>query len=226
MSSQVKSRQRVIEHGEVFTNEREVNAMLDLVESETERIDSRFLEPACGTGNFISEVLQRKLVVVSARYKKSPLEYMRYAFVATSSIYGVDILPDNVDECRERLFRIVQDAAKTDIKSAVDQRFLEAIRYVLEKNILCADALTLRDGQGDPISFAEWSMVTGDLVKRRDYLLSDLLDGNLDKGKTLSAFDLNNNVVCWEFDEETQAYIPSAIREYPPVDYREVSHYG
>ena len=97
MSGQVKSRQRVVDHGEVFTAEREVNAMLDLVKAETERIESRFLEPACGNGNFIAEVLRRKLVVVSSRYRRSPAEYQRYAFVALSSVYGVDILEDNVE---------------------------------------------------------------------------------------------------------------------------------
>ena len=102
---QIKSKKRVEERGEVFTNEREVNAMLDMVKQETERIDSRFLEPACGDGNFLAEVLRRKLDVVGKRYGKSQLEYERYAFVAVSSVYGVDIMQDNVEECRERLFR-------------------------------------------------------------------------------------------------------------------------
>lgn len=98
--SQVKSKKRVTNHGEVFTSEREVNAMLDLVKQETERIDSRFLEPACGNGNFLAEVLRRKLAVVEAKYKKSQLEYERYAVIAISSIYGVDILEDNAQECQ------------------------------------------------------------------------------------------------------------------------------
>ena len=93
MSDQVKSKKRVADHGEVFTSEREVNAMLDLVKQETERIDSRFLEPACGTGNFLVEILNRKLKIVKYRYKKSQLEFERNAIIAISSIYGVDILP-------------------------------------------------------------------------------------------------------------------------------------
>ncbi|MFW0885015.1 DNA methyltransferase, partial [Candidatus Acidulodesulfobacterium sp. H_13] len=97
---QVKSKKRVADHGEVFTSEREVNAMLDLVKQETERIDSRFLEPACGTGNFLVEILRRKLEVVKNRYKKSQSEYERYAVIAVSSIYGVDLLQDNVEEAR------------------------------------------------------------------------------------------------------------------------------
>ena len=216
MSGQVKSRQRVVDHGEVFTAEREVNAMLDLVKAETERIESRFLEPACGNGNFIAEVLRRKLVVVSSRYRRSPAEYQRYAFV----------LEDNVEECRDRLFAIVEKDARSAIRGAVEQAFLDAVRYVLGKNILCGDALTLKDADGEPIRFAEWSMVTGDLVKRRDFLLSELLEGNVDKGQTLSLFGEKNNVISWEFDEETQAYLPSAVCEYPPVDYREVGRNG
>lgn len=226
MEGQVKSRQRVVDHGEVFTAEREVNAMLDMVKAETERIESRFLEPACGNGNFIAEVLRRKLAVVASRYRRSPAEYQRYAFLAVSSIYGVDIMPDNVGECRERLYEIVEKNANSTIRAAVEPAFLDAVRYVLEKNILCGDALTLKDASGDPITFAEWSMVTGDLVKRRDFLLSELLEGNVEKGQTLSLFGDRGSAVQWEFDEETQAYIPSAVREYPPVDYREVTRNG
>ncbi|MEZ5032653.1 MAG: hypothetical protein R2787_14775 [Saprospiraceae bacterium] len=99
--NQVKSKQRVTDHGEVFTNQREVNAMFDLVKHETERIDSRFLEPACGNGNFLAEILRRKLAVVDSRYSKSQVEWERYSVIAVSSIYGVDILEDNAQECRD-----------------------------------------------------------------------------------------------------------------------------
>lgn len=231
MAQQVKSRKRVQEHGEVFTNEREVNAMLDMVKQETERIESRFLEPACGNGNFLAEVLRRKLAVVAQQYKKSPDDYMRYAFVAVSSLYGVDILKDNAEECRERLYGIVEAEAKRAIKKP-DAPFLEAVRYLLHKNILCGDALTLKDSDGEPITFAEWSLVTGDKVKRRDFLLSELLDGNTDKGETLSLFAFDDAGsgelrahTDWEYDTEINAYIPSAIKEYPLTNYWEVQRY-
>src|SRR5690606_25695783 len=107
--NQVKSKKRVTDHGEVFTNQREVNAMLDLVKHETERIDSRFLEPACGNGNFLAAALRRKLAVVDSRYSKSQVEWERYSVIAVSSIYGVDILEDNAQECRERLFKIFDE---------------------------------------------------------------------------------------------------------------------
>lgn len=219
MAAQVKSRERVQDVGEVFTNEREVNAMLDMVKSETGRIDSRFLEPACGNGNFLAEVLRRKLAVVASRYRKSPTEYMRYAFVAVSSVYGVDIMADNVAECRERLYGIVEDEAKRAIRGAVDAAFLDSIRFLLSKNILCGDALTLKDEKGAPITFAEWSVVTSDKVKRRDYRLSELLEGGEEQ---VSLFGDDGDRIDWEYDEETKAYIPSAIAEYPPVNYWEV----
>jgi len=105
-AAQVRTKKRVSDHGEVMTGQREVNAMLDLVKQETERIDSRFLEPACGDGNFLSVILERKLAVVERRYGKSQLDFERYAVLAVSSIYGIDILPDNAHICRCRLFEI------------------------------------------------------------------------------------------------------------------------
>src|SRR5579872_2312374 len=105
----IKSKKRVTDHGEVYTAEREVNAMLHLVQHETERIDSRFLEPACGTGNFLVPILERKLAIVKSKYSKSQLEFERYGVVAISSIYGIDILEDNIIQCRERLFSIFND---------------------------------------------------------------------------------------------------------------------
>ena len=106
MAKQIKSKERVAEHGEVFTNEREVNAMLDLVKPETERIDSRFLEPACGEGAFLRPVLKRKLDVVKTNYKKSPLDYEKYSLIALMTLYGVDLLEDNVQICRNNLYKI------------------------------------------------------------------------------------------------------------------------
>jgi type I restriction-modification system DNA methylase subunit len=106
VTKQVKSKQRVADHGEVFTAEREVKAMCDLVSDECQNIYSRFLEPACGDGNFLSEILSRKLAVVKKKYRRSPLDYEKNAILALSSVYGVDILLDNAIACRERLFAL------------------------------------------------------------------------------------------------------------------------
>ena len=119
---QVKSKKRVADHGEVFTSQREVNAMLDLVKQETERIESRFLEPACGDGNFLAEILKRKLNVVESRYKKSQLEFERNVITAISSVYGIDILEDNVVACRKRLLEIFTDFYSRNYKEKVNQK--------------------------------------------------------------------------------------------------------
>ncbi len=114
MSRSIKSKERVANFGEVFTNEREVKAMLDLVKDESERIDSRVLEPACGDGNFLAEVLRRKLNTVKIRYSKNLSDYEKYSIVAVSSIYGVELLEDNAEECRERLYTIIWNDAYTN----------------------------------------------------------------------------------------------------------------
>mgnify|MGYP002568564800 CR=1 FL=1 len=228
MAKQVKSKQRVADHGEVFTNEREVNAMLDMVKQETERIDSRFLEPACGDGNFLAEILRRKLRVVTQRYGKSARDWEKYAFVAVGSIYGVELLADNARDCRDRLLTIVEESWHTATKAEGDPRFLDAIRYVLSRNILNGDALTMLAVDGEPIIFSEWSLVTGDKVKRRDFRLDELLEGNVEQNETLSLFgDIADNGGInprteWEFDEETQTYIPKPITEYPLMSFYEV----
>ena len=191
---QVKSKQRVADHGEVFTSEREVNAMLDLVKQETERIDSRFLEPACGDGNFLAEILRRKLAVVKKVYKKDPIDYEKNAVLAVSSIYGVDILQDNVDACRTRLFEIWDKEYKRVCKKEVNQDCREAVRFILSRNIVCGNALTLVKvdafgwDTGDPIVFSEWALVTGSMMQRRDYTFDKLLKGN-EPGREIFGLD-------------------------------------
>ena len=214
---QVKSRQRVADHGEVFTAEREVNAMLDLVKDETERIDSRFLEPACGEGAFLKEILCRKLKVVRKQYGKNPYDYERYSVLAVTSIYGVDILEDNAEICRQNLFDIWNREYTKNAKSQANDQCRETVRFILRKNILCGDALTMLQNDGTPIVFAEWNLVTGDQIKRRDYEFAELLDGH---EKQMNIFMLG-----WEFDEEINAFIPAPVKEYPLTDYRRLPDY-
>lgn len=185
---QVKSRARVADYGEVFTSEREVNAMLDLVKQETERIDSRFLEPACGTGNFLIEILRRKLKVVCSRYKKSQIEYEKYAFLAVSSVYGIDLLEDNVIECRQRLYDLFNNDYFNLYKKKCNESCRKTIQFLLSKNIICGDTLTLKTNKGEPIIFSEWSLVSDNLVKRRDFSFSEILDGH-NKQTSLSFFN-------------------------------------
>lgn len=228
---QVKSRKRVLNHGEVFTAEREVKAMCDLVKQETERIESRFLEPACGNGNFLAEILRRKLATVKKRYRKCSFDYERYSVLAVSSLYGVDILEDNSRECRERLFNIWETEYRKTIKSEPDEKCCNAVKWIIEKNILCGDALTMLKNDGDPIIFSEWSMIMGNRIKRKDYRLDVLLNENSDNSMyehhdQLSLFsDTSSCVDYWEIDKITQKPIPKPIKEYPLIDYKEVQNY-
>lgn len=210
---QIKSKQRVVDHGEVFTSEREVNAMLDLVKQETDRIESRFLEPACGTGNFLIEVLRRKLDVVENRYKKSKLEYERYAVLAVSSLYGVDILEDNVIHCRERLFDYFDERYTKLYGAECSDECRASVKFILSKNILWGDALTMKTvcGKKDPIVFAEWSAVNGSMIKRRDYSLAHLLAYQPMEGMTLFS-DLGES-----------AFIPKPVKEFPLMHFLRLS---
>lgn len=193
---QVKSRERVRDHGEVFTAEREVKAMCDLVRDECEKIGARFLEPACGDGNFLAEILRRKLSAA----KGSP----RLATEAVSSLYGIEILPDNAAECRERLFGIWRDYIADGERDETAER---AVRFILSLNIVCGNALSMRrmDSEGretsEPIIFAEWTWTPGsDAVARRDFRFDSLL---------------RNEAEPLFADVE-----PPPVKTWPPVDWR------
>jgi len=205
----VVSKKRVFEHGEVYTAKREVSAMLDFVKQETERIESRFLEPACGTGNFLSEILERKLRIVEKRYGKNQLEYERYAVLAVSSIYGIDILEDNVIECRKRLFTIFDQHYNGLFK----EECFNAVKYILKRNIIWGDALTLNTvGENPkPIVFSEWSPVNENMLKRRDFAFHELLYYAGMKGRPLFS-DLGEEV-----------FIPEPVKEYPPIYFLRVA---
>lgn len=207
--NQVKSRKRVADHGEVFTAQREVNAMLDLVKQETERIDSRFLEPACGTGNFLVEILKRKIAVVESRYSKNQIEYERYSILALSSIYGVDILKDNVQTCRDRLLGIFTHYYLSNYKKDFKPDCLKSAEFILSRNILWGDALSLKtpDERAEPIIFSEWSAVNGSMIKRRDYTMANLLESQPIEGPNLFS------------DLGEKAFIPTPVGDFPLTHY-------
>lgn len=161
----IKSKQRVADHGEVFTPAWLVEAMLDLVKEETERIDARFLEPACGSGNFLVAILQRKLAAVELKYGKSPFERQHYALLALMCIYGIELLADNIAECRANVLDIFADYLKLD---ETDDLYRAAF-YVLSLNLVNGDALTMRTDDDQPITFAEWGYLGKGKFQRRDF---------------------------------------------------------
>lgn len=216
-TGQIVSKRRVSDHGEVFTAEREVNAMLGLVEHETQRIDSRFLEPACGTGNFLVPVLERKLLIVKKKYGRSQVEFERYAILAIGSVYGVDLLPDNVEICQSRLFEIFDDVYTNLYKSKCKDDLRRSARFVLSRNILCGDALTLRTNENSPILFSQWSLATGSRIKRHDYTFEELIPVHTQNGTLF--FDPS-----FRSDTNEAAFIPRPIKEYPLIHVLHLAH--
>ena len=236
MEQQIKSKQRVADHGEVMTGTREVNAMLDLVKQETERIESRFLEPACGDGNFLAEILRRKLAVVRRAYyprRGSCHDYELQAMKAVMSIYGVELLQDNVDACRARLFALFDAEYTAVCKKKASDDYREVVKYVLSQNILCGNALSLMkvDAAGHDtaefIIFPEWSFPFNDnKVKRRDFELGKLMD----ESRVPKALEDENQLTLalddeWDYDEETRAFIPKPVRVWPIIHYRRIAEH-
>lgn len=166
----IKTKQRVADHGEVFTPAWMVEAMLDFVRGETERIDSRFLEPACGSGNFLVQVLRRKLAAVELKFGKSDFERTHYALLALMCIYGIELLSDNIAECRAILLEIFSEYLHLD---QTEDRY-RAASYVLSRNLVHGDALTMRASDGQPITFAEWGYLGKGKFQRRDFSLDVL----------------------------------------------------
>jgi|688.fasta_scaffold01149_9 hypothetical protein len=211
MSNQpTTSRQRIIDHAEVFTPSELVDDMLNLVTHECERIESRFLEPACGNGNFLAEVLRRKLLTGDNRNKSNQVKWEREAFLATCSIYGIDLLPDNVEICRQRLLRIVKDKHEERFNEPISNEGVAAISFILSRNILQGDALIMRTSADQPIIFSEWSLLSGSMLKRRDFAYDQLLDHAHIANLPLFS-DLGKDV-----------FVPIPVSEFPPCHYLKV----
>jgi hypothetical protein len=210
MARSTTNRQRIIDHGEVFTPPGLVEDMLDLIPHECERIDSRFLEPACGNGNFLAEVLRRKLLTVDKRNTRNRDKWERDAILAICSVYGIDLLADNIAACRDRLLKVVNDAHKARFKVPFPDESVRAAAYILSTNIVQGDALTLRTSSDRPIVFPEWSLVNGSMLKRRDFEYDHLLDhAHVSKLPLFS--DLGKDV-----------FVPTPVGEFPPCHYLKV----
>ncbi len=217
---QVVSRQRVAEHGEVYTAKREVCAMLDLVKEEAERIDSRFLEPACGTGNFLVEIMSRKMEAVRRQFVKNRFEYDQASAMAVSSMYGVELLPDNVDACRNRLLTQYLETYRQHQHQEASPELERCVSFLLRKNILCGDALTMLRDNGEPVTFCEWTFIgTGGKVKRRDFELSELLR-NVEYDKPKAG---EEGLLFADTGEPTFVHLPK--REFPIVNYLKLPDY-
>lgn len=210
--SLVKSKQRVADHGEVFTPDWLVEAMLYLVKDETERIDSRFLEPACGNGNFLVQVLKRKLATVELKYGKTDFEKQHYALLGLMCIYGVELLPDNIVECRANLLEILSDYLHLDSS----QDLYRAASHVLSQNLVQGDAMTMQAEDGNPIEFAEWGYLGKGRFQRRDFRF-DVLTGMSTHTEQGSLFDKH------EIFTPTKTYPPMTASQLSRGDTGKIS---
>lgn len=181
----VRSRERVSDHGEVFTPRWLVDDMIDLVADEASRIDSRFLEPACGSGNFLVAVLERKLASARKKHGRSPFEWRHSSLLALMSIYGIELLADNTVECRANLHELFV----TTLKVSPADVWAKAARAVLEANIVQGDALKMQTPDGEPIEFPEWAYLGRGKFQRRDFAYKDLTQRSLAGGTLFDQFD-------------------------------------
>jgi hypothetical protein len=201
----VKSKQRVADHGEVFTPAWLVEAMLDLVKEETERIDSRFLEPACGNGNFLVPVLQKKLAVVELKFSNSDFEKQHYALLAVMCTYGIELLADNIEECRANMMSVL--AEYLGLHESDD--LYRAAAFVLSQNLIHGDALKMRTRDKQPITFAEWGYLGKGRFQRRDFRLDTLT-----LSSSFSAEDsLFSQLGKHEIFSPIKSYLPMTVRE-------------
>lgn len=201
----IKSKRRVADHGEVFTPRWLVENMLDLVKGETERIDSRFLEPACGSGNFLVPVLQRKLAAVETKYGRSEFESRHYALLAMMCTYGIELLADNIAECRANMLEVFAD----HLRLAEADESYRAASYVLSQNLVHGDALTMRTHDGQPITFAEWGYLGKGKFQRRDFRLDVLTQMSSFAGEGALFANLGKHEVF----TPVQTYLPTTVRE-------------
>lgn len=201
----IKSKKRVADHGEVFTPPWLVEKMLDLVKGETERIDSRFLEPACGSGNFLVPILQRKLAAVQAKYGKMPFERRQYALVALASLYGIELLADNIAECRANMLEVFAQF----LGLADDDDLYHAASHILAANLIHGDAMTMKGAQGQAITVVEWSYLGKGKFNRRDFRLDVLTDMSRLRAEGPLFAGLGNH----EIFQPTKSYPPMTVRE-------------
>jgi len=203
----VKSKQRVADHGEVFTPAWMVEAMLDLVKGETERIDSRFLEPACGNGNFLVPVLRRKLAAVELKYGKSDFERRHYALLALMCVYGIELLDDNITDCRANMLEILAEYLNLE----QSDKLYRAAFYVLSQNLVHGDALKMCTTDGRPITFAEWGYLGKGKFQRRDFRLDDLTQS--------AGFSAEGSLFAYV--DKHEIFTPDKV--YPPLTMGELA---
>jgi len=210
MNIQFRDRKRIADYGEVFTASKEVNEIIYIVEHEAYRVESKFFEPACGNGNFLTEILKRKISTIEKKYAKNQVDFEKNLIISIGSLYGIDILKNNVEESKYRLEEIAIQKYKKLFNKDTKENFIKVVKYILNKNIIIGDALTLKSTtkKQKPLIFSEWASINGTEIKRKDYVLYKLLD--------------NSEMSRVKSDEGLIEYIPAPIKEYRKVHYLDI----
>ena len=201
----VRTRQRVVDHGEVFTPSWLVEKMLDLLGGEADRIDARVLEPACGSGNFLVPVLRRKLATVQLRFAASEFERRHHALLALMSTYGIELLQDNAEECRTNLLVELVDF----LGPGASDDWQSAAQAVVNLNVVQGNAIDMTTASGGPITFPEWGYLGKGRFQRRDFRYDMLTQRSSIEGTLFAEL------------EEHDVFIP--VRTYPPMTVMEIS---
>ena len=211
IQSLIKSKNRVQNYGEVFTSKKEVENMIELLKTELVRPESRFLEPACGDGNFLVEILEKKISFIRKNYKKNQLDYERYSILSLSSLYGIDLLKENIDKSKENLKKIILDNYEKLFVN-LKEDYKKTVNYILNKNLLLGDALSLKISKKNkkPIIFSEWAFVDTMKLKRRDFTFKHLIDA-----RPFDGFNLFS-------DLGDEAIIPEPYKEYDSIYFLKV----
>lgn len=209
----IKSKDRVRDHGEVFTPDFIVEEMLNLVKNETERIESRFLEPACGNWNFLIKVLERKIDTITKKYKKNQNEFEKYLIIATWSIYWIDLMIDNIEEAKIRLYKKIEKSYVYIYKWTIKEGFLMTIKTILSKNLIQWNALTLQNKDWEPIKFSQRSLIWKNKIKVREFIFDELI-------RNESRNSDAQNTLFW--DSWKPVFIPEPIKDYPPVHFLDI----
>ena len=205
---------RIAEYGEVFTNEKEVKDMLSLVQNETRRIDSKFLDPACGDGNFLEEVILQKLMLLKQINKKEQLNYEKNLFLIVANTYGIELLKDNVIKCRKRIYKIVSEIYLKQFKNNFNSQFIASLNFVISKNIVHGDSLTNKNpSNGEYLKFSEWVFTTRSLVKRREFLYKELIENSIINDSPLFASNQN------------QVFIPDPYKDFKVIHFYELANH-
>lgn len=210
------SKDRIRKFGEVKTQNNEIKNMIGLVNEEIDRVDSRFLEPACGDGNFLYEILLKKLDIAYKLSNRDLIKFEVQAIYGLSSLYGIELLEDNVEKTRARLKNLLENFFNDKFQLKLNNEYNKSINLILKLNIIHGDALSLKkaNDKNEDITFSEWSMINETDFKRRDYTFKDLLAYQPYKEENLFS------------DLGEKAFIPNPVKEFKPKNYLKLYEYS